>query len=114
MIEIKIAIDEVDYEGALETLYPVLAEYLSGKDRKFPAGRYSVKDKRIPREGSKSRIKDTSPGYEDELAVLCLNHYKEKIVDSLVNILGKQGILLKVLDMEMECRKEPDDRYFSG
>ena len=31
MIEIKIAIDEVDYEGALETLYPVLAEYLSEK-----------------------------------------------------------------------------------
>ena len=46
--------------------------------------------------------------------MLCLNHYKEKIVDSLVNILGKQGILLKVLDMEMEYRKEPDDRYFSG
>ena len=29
-------------------------------------------------------------------------------------MVGKQGILLKVLDMEMECRKEPDDRYFSG
>ena len=59
MIEIKIAIDEVDYEGALETLYPVLAEYLSEKtENSLLAGILSRT------KGSKSRIKDTSPGYE--------------------------------------------------
>ena len=114
MIEIKIAIDEVDYEGALETLYPVLAEYLSEKTENSLLAGILSRTKGFPVKAVKAGLKTLPQDTKDELAVLCLNHYKEKIVDSLVNILGKHGILLKVLDMEMECGKEPDDRYFSG
>ncbi len=57
MIEIKMKVDEVDYERALETLLPLLAEHFSSKNF-----RNLIQDERAARSGGKGDAEDVSPG----------------------------------------------------
>ena len=77
MIEIKMKVDEVDYERALETLLPLLAEHFSSKtgDIASSAGRAFllkdgqrvdfrnlIQDERTACSGGKGDAEDVSPG----------------------------------------------------
>lgn len=104
MIEIKIAVDEVNYEEALETLYPILADRLTEKMRNPLLAGILSKTKGLSLSAVKAALKTLPQETKDELAVLCLNHYKEKIVRVLTDTLTEQGISLKVQEIEVECR----------
>ena len=79
MIEIKMKVDEVDYERALETLLPLLAEHFSSKtDNALISGILS-KTKGLPVAAVKAMLKTFPQETKDELAVFCLNYYGENI-----------------------------------
>ena len=87
MIEIKMKVDEVDYERALETLLPLLAEHFSSKtDNALISGILS-KTKGLPVAAVKAMLKTFPQETKDELAVFCLNYYGENISHILPELL---------------------------
>ena len=87
MIEIKMTVDDVDYEEILETLYPLLEERLYNKiENPLLAGLLS-KMKGLPMVTIKAMLKTLPQKTKDELVVLCLNYYKENIVRMLTDTL---------------------------
>ena len=106
MIEIKMTVDDVDYEEILETLYPLLEERLYNKiENPLLAGLLS-KMKGLPMVTIKAMLKTLPQKTKDELVVLCLNYYKENIVRMLTDTLERQGIPLNIQDMEAVCVEE--------
>ena len=106
MIEIKMTVDDVDYEEILETLYPLLEERLYNKiENPLLAGLLS-KMKGLPVVTIKAMLKTLPQKTKDELVVLCLNYYKENIVRMLTDTLERHGIPLNIQDMEAVCVEE--------
>ena len=106
MIEIKMTVDDVDYEEILETLYPLLEERLYNKiENPLLAGLLS-KMKGLPMVTLKAMLKTLPQKTKDELVVLCLNYYKENIVRMLTDTLERHGIPLNIQDMEAVCVEE--------
>ena len=106
MIEIKMKVDEVDYERALETLLPLLAEHFSSKtDNALISGILS-KTKGLPVAAVKAMLKTFPQETKDERAVFCLNYYGENISHMLTDTLEKQGISLKVQSVEVKYQGE--------
>ncbi|OUP19443.1 hypothetical protein B5F29_08920 [Lachnoclostridium sp. An196] len=106
MIEIKMTVDDVDYEEILETLYPLLEERLYNKiENPLLAGLLS-KMKGLPMVTIKAMLKTLPQKTKDELVVLCLNYYKENIVRMLTDTLERHGIPLNIQDMEAVCVEE--------
>ena len=106
MIEIKMTVDDVDYEEILETLYPLLEERLYNKiENPLLAGLLS-KMKGLPMVTIKAMLKTLPQKTKDELVVLCLNYYKENIVCMLTDTLERHGIPLNIQDMEVVCVEE--------
>ena len=106
MIEIKMTVDDVDYEEILETLYPLLEERLYNKiENPLLAGLLS-KMKGLPMVTIKEMLKTLPQKTKDELVVLCLNYYKENIVRMLTDTLERHGIPLNIQDMEAVCVEE--------
>ena len=106
MIEIKMTVDDVDYEEILETLYPLLEERLYNKiENPLLAGLLS-KMKGLPMVTIKAMQKTLPQKTKDELVVLCLNYYKENIVRMLTDTLERHGIPLNIQDMEAVCVEE--------
>ena len=106
MIEIKMTVDDVDYEEILETLYPLLEERLYNKiENPLLAGLLS-KMKGLPMVTIKAMLKTLPQKPKDELVVLCLNYYKENIVRMLTDTLERHGIPLNIQDMEAVCAEE--------
>ena len=106
MIEIKMTVDDVDYEEILESLYPLLEERLYNKiENPLLAGLLS-KMKGLPMVTIKAMLKTLPQKTKDELVVLCLNYYKENIVRMLTDTLERHGIPLNIQDMEAVCVEE--------
>lgn len=106
MIEIKMTVDDVDYEEILETLYPLLEERMYNKiENPLLAGLLS-KMKGLPMVTIKAMLKTLPQKTKDELVVLCLNYYKENIVRMLTDTLERHGIPLNIQDMEAVCVEE--------
>ena len=106
MNEIKMTVDDVDYEEILETLYPLLEERLYNKiENPLLAGLLS-KMKGLPMVTIKAMLKTLPQKTKDELVVLCLNYYKENIVRMLTDTLERHGIPLNIQDMEAVCVEE--------
>ena len=106
MIEIKMTVDDVDYEEILETLYPLLEERMYNKiENPLLAGLLS-KMKGLPMVTIKAMLKTLPQKTKDELVVLCLNYYKENIVRMLTDTLERHGIPLNIQDMEAVCAEE--------
>ena len=87
MIDIKISVSNVDYEAALDTLLPVLLEHLSKKNRKCFF---------VSSIAAKAALKTLPQDTRDDLAVACLNHYKDDIQRLLTEVSKQKGIALQI------------------
>ena len=98
MIEIKIKIDEVDYDSAVGTLIPMLLKKQSSKN---PIFNLLKKIEGLPVNAVKAALSVIPKKTRDELAVTCLNYYSEDIARELAKIVGKNGIRLTVQDVQV-------------
>ena len=78
MIDIKISVSNVDYEAALDTLLPV------------------SKTKGVSSIATKAALKTLPQDTRDDLAVACLNHYKDDIQRLLTEVSKQKGIALQI------------------
>lgn len=96
MIDVKISVNNVDYEAALDTLLPVLLEHLSKKSENAFLVSVLSKTKGVSSIAAKAALKALPQDTRDELAVACLNHYKEDIQRLLTEASKQKGIALQI------------------
>ena len=96
MIDIKISVSNVDYEAALDTLLPVLLEHLSKKSENAFLSFILSKTKGVSSIAAKAALKALPQDTRDDLAVACLNHYKEDIQRLLAEASKQKGIALQI------------------
>ena len=96
MIDIKISVSNVDYEAALDTLLPVLLEHLSKKTENAFLSSILSNTKGVSSIAAKAALKTLPQDTRDDLAVACLNHYKEDIQRLLTEASKQKGIALQI------------------
>ena len=96
MIDIKISVSNVDYEAALDTLLPVLLEHLSKKTENAFLSSILSKTKGVSSIATKAALKTLPQDTRDDLAVSCLNHYKDDIQRLLTEVSKQKGIALQI------------------
>ena len=96
MIDIKISVSNVDYEAALDTLLPVLLEHLSKKTENAFLSSILSKTKGVSSIAAKAALKALPQDTRDDLAVACLNHYKDDIQRLLTEVSKQKGIALQI------------------
>lgn len=96
MIHIKISVSNVDYEAALDTLLPVLLEHLSKKSENAFLSSILSKTKGVSSIAAKTALKALPQDTRDDLAVACLNHYREDIQRLLAEASKQKGIALQI------------------
>ena len=96
MIDIKISVSNVDYEAALDTLLPVLLEHLSKKTENAFLSSILSKTKGVSSIAVKAALKTLPQDTRDDLAVACLNHYKDDIQRLLTEASKQKGIALQI------------------
>ena len=96
MIDIKISVSNVDYEAALDTLRPVLLEHLSKKTENAFLSSILSKTKGVSSIAAKAALKTLPQDTRDDLAVACLNHYKDDIQRLLTEVSKQKGIALQI------------------
>ncbi len=104
MIEIKIQVSEVDYEDALEVLYPILMEHIKQNPQiaENPwAAAILPKIQGAGAVAARALIKALSQETRDELAVACLNKFKDDIPRLLANEAKKRNIGLEIDDVSI-------------
>ena len=101
MIDVKISVNNVDYEAALDTLLPVLLEHLSKKSENAFLASVLSKTKGVSSIAAKAALKALPQDTRDELAVACLNHYKEDIQRLLTVVSKQKGIALQIGEIDI-------------
>ena len=96
MIDNKISVSNVDYEAALDTLLPVLLEHLSKKTENTFLSSILSKTKGVSSIAAKAALKTLPQDTRDDLAVACLNHYKDDIQRLLTEVSKQKGIALQI------------------
>ena len=96
MIDIKISVSNVDYEAALDTLLPLLLEHLSKKTENAFLSSILSKTKGVSSIATKAALKTLPQDTRDDLAVACLNHYKDDIQRLLTEVSKQKGIALQI------------------
>lgn len=98
MININISLSDVDYEAALDALLPVFIDYLSKKSDNPILTTILTKTKSISTAAAKGALKALPQETRDELAVVCLNYYKDDIIHILTEASKQKGIVMKLND----------------
>lgn len=110
MIDIRVSVSDVDYEAALDTLLPVLAEHFSKKSKNSFLSSILLKTKEISVIAAKAALKTLPQEMKDELAEACLNYYKEDIARMLTEMAEQKGIALKIESVEVAAKDGLESR----
>lgn len=105
MININISLSDVDYEAALDALLPIFMEYLSKKSDNPFLTTILTKTKSISTAAAKGALKALPQGTRDELAVVCLNHYKNDIIHILTETSRQKGIIMELNDIAISIQE---------
>lgn len=102
-MEIKIMISDIDYIAAIDILAPALADKLSGCSNPVAALAFGrAKDLSVA--AAKAALKALPQNTRDELAAVCLNHYREEISRLIVSMAARQSLSLKVQGIEAAAK----------
>lgn len=100
MIEIKIMIDDIDYDTAADVLLPIFAEqFVNGNDNPMLKQLFSG-GQRLSASAAKSFISIMPQRKKDELVVRYLNANKEKISEQLMQYGAKNNVKLTIKNIE--------------
>ena len=110
MIDIKISVSNVDYEATLDTLLPVLLEHLSKKSENAFLSSILSKTKGVSSIAAKAALKALPQDTRDDLAVACLNHYKEDIQRLLTEASKQKVLRCKLMESILRLRRVPNLR----
>ena len=104
MIEIKIQIDNIDYDSAADTLLPLLADQLAcSTDNPMLKQLFSGRQ-RLSLSAAKSFISVLPKEKKDELVVKYMNSNKVQLSQKLMQFAADNKIRLNIKNIEVENR----------
>lgn len=101
MIEIKISVSDVDYAAAMDVVLPYIMEHLSKNSGNALLAAVLSKAGGASAAAAKAALKALPQDTRDELAVLCLNHYKDDIARVLTEVSKQKNISMTVQDIQI-------------
>ena len=98
-MEIKINIDDIDYESAAEMMMPMLIDHFS-KDRDNVMAQLLILSQGLTEKAVKAVLSRMTQKQKDELLVKLTNNYKPQIKKLLTDMALSQGIRLTITDVD--------------
>ena len=100
MIEVKILVDSIDYDGIAEMLVPVVAEKL--EDKGGLLGKIAGKKKEFATGAARKVLAKMSQKKKDELVVELMNKKRAVLMEKAADLAAKKGIGVKICDISAE------------
>lgn len=99
MIELKILIDEIDYDSVADFLVPLLVEKLKKEDKTGLFGSMLSGNSAMASNMARSLLEKMPQEKKDELVVQLLSKNREKLLETGRNAAAKNGIRLQLCDV---------------
>ncbi len=100
MFEIKITLGDIDYAGAVQTLFPILKQKAENETALWAV---AVRNMNMPDEETMRSIVNLLPqSVKDKIALELLSKYKDKIPAMLTSLAESHGIKTEVKDVVIE------------
>ena len=100
-MEIKINIEDIDYEALADLMMPMLIEHMSN-DRDDVVSRLMLLSQGFTEATVKKILARMSQQKKDELLIKLISKNKPKIKEFLMKAAAEQGISLSVTDVEVK------------
>ncbi len=92
MIEMKIQISDTDYGAAIEAFLPVIIEKMSEKEEAGFISKMIGKNSSLPASVIKAALSVMPQSTKDEIAVACLDRFKEDISKMILDFAKDKGL----------------------
>ncbi|HHV13108.1 MAG TPA: hypothetical protein GXX75_22815 [Clostridiales bacterium] len=106
MIEMKIKISDTDYGTAIEAFLPTIIEKMSEKEEAGFITKMVGKNSSLSATVIKSALSVMPQGIKDEIAVACLEKYKEDITKIILNFAKDKGLYFCLEDIQVFTTSE--------
>ncbi len=99
MIELKILIDEIDYDSVADFLVPLLVEKLKKEDRAGLFGSVLSGNSAMASNMARGLLEKLPQEKKDELVVQLLTKNRDKLLETGRTAAAKNGIRLQICDV---------------
>ena len=99
MIELKILVDNIDYDSLADFLVPLIAEKMKEGDRGGILGGVLAKNPDTAKAMARTLLKTMSQEKRDELVLQLLTKHRDKLLQKGRGILHKKGINMELCDV---------------
>ena len=104
MIEIKLQIDDIDYDTAIDVLLPVLADQMAKGTENPMLRRLFTGGQKLSASAAKSFISIMPKEKKDELVVKYINSNKADVSKKLMQLGAKNNVHLKIKDIKASSK----------
>ena len=101
MIEMKIKISDTDYGTAIETFLPEIIEKLSEKEEAGFIAKMIGKNNALPAAVIKAALSVMPQSVKDEIAVACLDKFKEDITKLILDLAKDKGLYFRLESIQI-------------
>lgn len=99
MLELKILIDELDYDSIAEFLLPALAESMAREQKGGVLGGVLANNPEMLTSMARKLLGTMSQEKRDELLVQLINKNRDKLLEKGTKAAGKKGIRVRLCDL---------------
>lgn len=100
MFELRIVVDDIDYENAADGLIPLLAQQLE-KENSNPLTRAFVSSKNAVAGAIKAILRMMTQKQKDELVIKCFESNKQKLITAVEREAQKRNVEIKIKDTKL-------------
>jgi hypothetical protein len=102
MIELKILLDNVDYDSLADVLVPLVAEKMKESESGGILGGILAKNPSTASSIAHTLLKTMSQEKRDELLVQLVTKYRDKLLEKGREALEKQGVNMELSDLSVK------------
>ncbi|MBQ2061388.1 MAG: hypothetical protein II458_01810 [Oscillospiraceae bacterium] len=99
MIELKILVDNIDYDSLADVLVPLIAEKMKDGEKGGILGGILAKNPAAATSMAHTLLKTMSQQKRDEMLVQLSAKYRDKLLDKGRDLLDKRGLDLQLYDV---------------
>ncbi len=101
MIEVKILIDDFNYEEAVDLYLPIAAQKLSEREDTGVFSKMVSKNSGISTKVAKAALTVLPQDKKDEIAVTIIEKYKDELAANLVKFAAEKNLSFKLKEMKV-------------
>lgn len=105
MIEIKIEIDDFNYESAAEEFLPIITENIANHEEAGFVIKMLGKNSSLSAKAAKAALSILPQNTKDEIAVAIIKKYQDEIKRNLMDFATKKGISFQINDLQISSKE---------